>query len=550
MINGDAGPLPRSGASGMLTLRGGGAAAPFMLLSSRGNEADRIRSRELSPSLRRLLHSVPIFLFYLVGALAAFAAARPPNIIIVNTDDHAQWAVGAYGNREVHTPNIDRLAREGMKFNRAFTKPVCSPSRAMMLTGRYAHRLGIPDYIPYGDTRVSGPGFVDTGLRAGTPTIASLLKEIGYTNALIGKWHLGYGEKYYPERFGFDVAEGHPYLAPGKQYDPEHRQLPVLVDGKELKGSFVVEPRHTDVLTDRAIHFVRSQREKPFFLFYSIDVPHERTRFTSMEEDLAHYQGRTLTIPDLSRFPEVTMAPAELRRLLAIYYGHITCADRNLGRLLATVEELGLKQNTLVIFLGDNGFNFGHHGMRGKGNGWILDRQRRNTRPNMFDTSIMIPFIVRWPGVIAPGQTSDAFVSTIDLLPTIIAAAGSRQESKVDGRSLLPLLRGERGVAWRDDYSDTYDMIYLGNNGEKPRLRMIRTDRWKLILYLDANYQPLDNGTRHELFDLQKDPEELNNLYGHADVLTIQQQLDTRLRAWMRETGVTANSSSTARDKR
>jgi choline-sulfatase len=483
------------------------------------------------------------FLFCALFAAVNLCAARPPNIIVVNTDDHAQWAVGAYGNKEVHTPNIDRLAQEGMRFNRAFSKPVCSPSRAMMLTGQYSHRLGIPDYIPYGDARVSGPGFIDNGLPAGTPTIASLLKSAGYRNALIGKWHLGYGEKYYPERFGFDVAEGHPYLAPGKTYDPAQRTLPVIVDGKELKGSFITEPRHTDVLTDRAIHFVRNHRENPFFLFFSIDVPHERTRFTSMEEDLAHYKDRALTIPDLSRFPEATIDPAELRRLLAIYYGHITCADRNLGRLLAALEALGLTENTIVTFLGDNGFNFGHHGMRGKGNGWILDGQRRNTRPNMFDTSVLVPFIVRWPGVVPAGQTSDALISTIDLLPTLIEASGSERKQIVDGRSLLPLLQGKPAANWRDYNCDTYDMIYLGNNDEKPHMRMIRTDRWKLILYLDADNQPLANGSRHELFDLKKDPDELTNLYGQASALAIQQQLDTQLRAWMRETGVTKQAA-------
>ena len=153
-----------------------------------------------------------ITLLTLLAAADLYAAPRLPNVIIMNTDDHAQWAVGAYGNHEIQTPNIDRLAREGMKFTRAFSKPVCSPSRAMTLTGQYSHRLGIPDYIPYGN-----PVYASNGLPAGVPTIASVLKGVGFTSALIGKWHLGYGEKYYPERFGFDVAEGHPYAVPGKK---------------------------------------------------------------------------------------------------------------------------------------------------------------------------------------------------------------------------------------------------------------------------------------------------------------------------------------------
>ena len=468
------------------------------------------------------------------------ASARPPNIVIVNTDDQAQRAVGAYGNKEIHTPNMDRLAREGMRFNRAFTKPVCSPSRAMTLTGQYSHRLGIPDYIPYGN-----PIQVDNGLPAGTPTIASVLKGVGYTSALVGKWHLGYGEKYYPQRFGFDVAEGDRYVGPGKQYD-NVRQMPVLLDGKEVKG-FCDEPRHTDILTDRAIHFVRANRAKPFFLYFNTYVPHEPWN-CAPEEDLAHYRDRPLTVPDLSRFPEATMTQVELLRLTRLYYAHITCADHNLGRLLAALDELGLAENTLVLFMGDNGFNLGQHGLRGKGNATILgsgplrlgpkkaDSNPPKFKPNMFDTSVLVPFIVRWPGVVKAGATSDALVSTIDILPTLMEAtgAGSGQKLQLDGRSLLPLLKSEK-VAWRDAYSDTYDMIYLA----EAHMRMIRTDRWKLVLYLDQEGHPLDNGSRHELFDLQTDPDELTNLYGKPTIAPIQQQLDKQLRAWIRETGVT-----------
>ena len=474
-----------------------------------------------------------------MGGRAMAGTAEKPNIIIVNTDDHAQWAVGAYGNKEIHTPNMDRLAREGVRFNRAFTKPVCSPSRAMVLTGQYSHRLGIPDYIPYGN-----PIHVDNGLPAGTPTIASVLKSAGYISAMIGKWHLGYGEKYYPQRFGFDVAEGYRYIAPGRQY-ANVRQIPVVVDGKEVTG-FCDDPRHTDILTDRAIHFIRANRAKPFFLFFNTFVPHQPWN-CAPEEDLAHYRDRALTVPDLSRFPDATMKPEELLRLTRLYYAHITCADRNLGRLLAALKELGLPGNTLVLFMGDNGFNLGQHGLRGKGNATILGTgplrlgpgKARPTprRPNMYDPSVLVPFIVRWPGVAEAGATRDALVSTLDILPTLLEAtgAGAGQKLPLDGRSLMPLLKGEKGVAWRDAYSDTYDMIYLA----EAHMRMIRTDRWKLVLYLDADGRPLGKVSRHELFDLENDPGERTNLYGQPSVATVQQKLDTRLRAWMRETGVT-----------
>ena len=143
---------------------------------------------------------------HLLAALFLFPlaclAVEPPNVLLIYTDDHAQWAVGAYGNEDVHTPTMDALAAEGMRFDRGFTKPVCSPSRAMVLTGLYSHRLGIPDFIPHGNPVVSG-----NGLPSGTPTIASVLKQSGYRTGLVGKWHLGYGEKYYPENFGFDDGQ-------------------------------------------------------------------------------------------------------------------------------------------------------------------------------------------------------------------------------------------------------------------------------------------------------------------------------------------------------
>ena len=476
--------------------------------------------------MQRLSILCAVILSGMTGAQVSSAA--PPNIIIMNTDDHGQWAVGAYGNRDVHTPNMDRLAREGMRFDRAFSKPVCSPSRAMTLTGQYSHRLGIPDYIPYGN-----PVFVDNGLPSGTPTIASVLKGTGYTSALIGKWHLGYGEKYFPERFGFDVAEGHPYLAPGKHY-AGHGEMPVLIDGKEVFG-FHRGDRHTDMLIDRAIHFIRTNHAKPFFVFLNTFVPHEPWN-CAPEEDLAHYKDKALALPDLSRFPEVATTPEELLKLMRLYYAHITCADRNLGRLLAALEELGLSDNTIVLFMGDNGFNVGQHGLKGKGNGRSLDTPKARFRPNMFDTSTLVPFIIRWPGVVKAGATSDALVSTIDILPTLMEAtgAGAGQKMPLDGRSLMPLLKGEN-VPWRDAYMDTYDMIY---NAES-HMRMIRTDQWKLVLHFDAKGDFLPGGGLHEFYDLKSDPGELTNLYGDPAAAEIRQQLDTRLRTWMRETGVT-----------
>ena len=196
-----------------------------------------------------------------------------------------------------------------------------------------------------------------------------------------------------------------------------------------------------------------------------------------------------------------------------------------MGRVFDTLDELGLADNTIVIFIGDNGFMVGQHGLLGKGNARRLHvdergriSHKRGRQANMFDNSILVPYIIRWPGVVRPGTTSKALVSTIDILPTLAEIAGVKATPNVDGRSLLPLLKGDPNVAWRDAYRDTYDMIYLGDDGEKPHMRMIRTDDWKLVLYLDAEGRPLDGGSRHELFHLDMDPGELTNLYGKLSV--------------------------------
>ena len=479
-------------------------------------------SREMKGCRRAVAVAAAVGCFAMAGA----ASGRGPNILLIDADDHAQWALGAYGNKEIHTPNMDRLAREGMRFTQAFTKPVCSPSRAMMLTGQYSHRVGIPDYIPFGN-----PVYVDMGLPADTTTIAKVLKDAGYRTGLVGKWHLGYGEKYYPTLFGFDLAEGYRYVEKGPRPD-RLGPVPIVIDNRKWPR-FRSDVRLTDVLTDRAIRFVRDNRGTPFFLFLNYYRPH-LPWLPVPEEDMAHYQGKKLTIPDMQRFPEVAVDEEPLQEMYRQYYANISSVDRNLGRLLAELETLGLQGDTVVLFVGDNGFNVGQHGLLGKGNARILGTKRR--RPNMFDRSVLVPLIVRWPGVVRPGSTSDALVSTIDFFPTFADMARTKptESLQLDGASMMPLLREKSGAPWRDAYCDTYDMTFL----DEARMRMIRTDEWKLVLYCNADTPSAPNQKRHELFHLTDDPEELSNLYGKESAKPIQEQLEARLRAWMRETGV------------
>lgn len=471
---------------------------------------------------------IAVLMFVCFGKLAE---AGPPNILLVYTDDHAQWAMGAYGNQEVHTPNMDRLAAEGMRFDRGFTKPVCSPSRAMLLTGLYSHRVNIPDYIPYGN-----PGYPDNGIPTGTPTIASVLKSVGYTTGLVGKWHLGYGEKYLPKNFGFDYAEGYRYVAAGSPR-VQMEEIPFMLDGN-LVPNFRYDPQHTDILADHAIDFIRENKQGPFFLYLSIYLPH-RPWEAVPQEDRAHYEGVPLTVPDPpagKSFGCQVMVQETMRQ----YYANITCADRNMGRVIETLDELGIQDNTLVVFIGDNGYCIGQHGLHGKGNATFLGYDEDGSftrglgsRPNMFDDNVVVPFVVRWPGVVDPGSTSDALVSTLDILPTLseVAGVGEGLDAKLDGRSLLPLLRKEGGVEWRDAYFDNYDMRY----GGRDHMRMVRTDRWKLVLHSNSKKPLLEDGKPHELFDLAADPGELKNLFGDSSVADVQHELQKRLENWERD---------------
>ena len=393
----------------------------------------------------------------------------------------------------------------------------------MVLTGLYTHRLGIPDYIAYGN-----PVKEDVGLPAGTTTIASMLKQKGYATGLVGKWHLGYGPKYYPTNFGFDHAEGYRHIAPGK--DPAGvGQIPFLIDGKEVPG-FRHATNHTDVLADRAISFIEKNRKQPFFLFFSIYLPHLPWGAIT-DADKAHYADKNLALPETDAIDR-----QQLLDLTRLYYANITCADRNMGRVLDRLDELQLADNTIVIFIGDNGFMVGQHDLLGKGNARFIHRDERAKlrRPNMFDDSVLVPFIVRWPGVVKAGTFSKSLVSTLDVLPTVAEVAGISvgDRPETDGQSLLPTLRGEN-TNWRNAWFDTYDMVHLGKHGEVPYMRMIRTDDWKLVLYNDPNGAPLDFGKRHELFHLGRDPGERRNLYSDTMYPDIRKRLERQLREWM-----------------
>ncbi len=453
-----------------------------------------------------------------VSLTIAAASAPRPNLLFILTDDQAPWAFGASGNAQAHTPHLDRLAREGARFTHAFTPtPVCSPARASILTGRYGSELGITDFLhPRVDTGI--------GLSAARLTWSRLLLEAGYATALFGKWHLGSLPEQHPRAHGYGTFAG---FIPGgaRPKDPS-----MEIDGELVpRQGFIV-----DLVTDDAIAWLRRRdRTRPFALSLHFREPHS-PYLPVREEDWAHFRDREPAIPN----PDLPGLDTErVKKTMREYLASVAAVDRNLGRLLAALAELQIDRQTLVVFSSDHGYNVGHHGLLYKGNArWMLRPEAvppgtpnvpAGQRPNMFDTSVKVPLVLRWPGVIEPGVVIARTVSHLDWLPTFAALGGAPLPAGavVRGRNLLPLLRGE-APPWDDDFFAEYSM----KHGAQVHLRMLRTPEWKLI-------RDFHNEGRDELYHLAADPGETRNLIADPDPLAreARQQLHTRLLAKMAE---------------
>ncbi|NWG46106.1 MAG: sulfatase-like hydrolase/transferase [Alphaproteobacteria bacterium] len=391
-------------------------------------------------------------------------AADPPNVIVILADDLGYGDISAYGGR-VPTPNIDRIGAEGAVFTQGYvTTPVCSPSRAALVTGRYQQRFGF-EYNAREAADVP-----DVGLVSGERTIADHLKAAGYSTGLVGKWHLGFKDEHYPTNRGFDEFYGH--LSGATSYlnvrsrgaisiptnTEEDARAPASATAEEVyaarllkgteplapprraRGSAIVsgaektvieEPRYiTDVFGEKSADFIRRHADEPFFLYTAFNAPHSPFQVTQEYYD---------------RFPDVTN---ELHR---VYFGMIAALDDAVGEILAALEETGAADNTIVVFLSDNG-------CAGYFQTLCSCEPLSGGKLTYYEGGIRVPYLVRWPGTIEPGTVVDVPVSTLDILPTALDAAGSAapQDLALDGTSLLPLFRdgasfaGHERLVWRN----------------------------------------------------------------------------------------------------
>ena len=397
-----------------------------------------------------------------------------PNIVFILSDDQGAWAMHCAGTPELYTPNLDRIAREGMMFDSFFcASPVCSPARASLLTGTIPSAHGVLDWISSGNVdrqRVAGVqnpygGYVqeDKPIQylKGKTAYTDVLAEQGYTCALSGKWHLG--DSFTPQhgfRKWYTIGKGGCFY-----FHPD-----IIEDGKiEMKdGQYV-----TDLITDRAIDFLDelSGQDAPFYLSVHYTAPHDPwTAEHHYPADLERYRDCGFeSIPDVPDHPDSTGGPvygtAKRRENLTGYFAAVTAMDRNIGRILDRLEETGQRENTIVIFTADNGMSMGHHGIWGKGNATVPQ--------NMYDTAVKVPFLISWPGMIPQGQVCSRMVSAYDLFPTLIdlLQLPSHACEKLPGRSFAPLLRGEQ-------MSGGGDVVIFDEYGP---VRMIRTERYKYI---------------------------------------------------------------------
>ncbi|MFB3825858.1 MAG: sulfatase-like hydrolase/transferase [Bryobacteraceae bacterium] len=391
--------------------------------------------------------------FLSLGAAAALAPARKPNVIVILADDLGYADVGFQGCKDIPTPNLDRLAASGVRFtNACVSHPFCSPTRAGLMTGRYQQRFGHennPRYDP--NDRVAGLPLKEI-------TFPQVMKTAGYRTGIVGKWHLGATPEFHPMRRGFDemfgfIGGGHDYYKAEMEGNPREYLIPIERDGKP-----VVERAHlTDAFSREASAFVRRHRGDPFFLYLAYNAPH--TPLQPEEKWLA----RVKHIEDETR-----------RKYAAMICG----VDDGVGRLMSTLRETGLERDTLVFFLSDNGgpvavTHSSNHPLRG-------------AKGQVYEGGVRVPFVMRWTGTLPAGKVYSQQAISLDILPTAAAVAGA-QTPGIDGVNLLPHLSGKSAAP-------PHERLFFRRGGGEGWA--VKESRYKLVK---------ETGGEPQLFDLEKD---------------------------------------------
>jgi arylsulfatase len=389
--------------------------------------------------------------FALPRAVLAGEKNRPPNVILILTDDQGYGDVGCFGAKKIKTPNLDRMARAGMRFTNFYvTEAVCSASRASILTGSYAVRVGLQGALNH-TNRI--------GISDREPNLARMFKERGYRTALFGKWHLGHLPAFHPLRHGFDEFVGTMFPNDcSNQFHPIIRTFPpfTVYEGEKAILEDPDQSIFTSMLTKRAVDFIGKNKDRPFFLYLAHVMPHVPIHPS------AKYRGKSEAGP---------------------YGDVIEEIDWSVGEILAALKANGLDENTLIIFTSDNGpfLSYGNHA----GSAGLL----RGGKLTAFEGGVRMPCIMRWTGRIPAGRDCNEIVSTIDLLPTLTRlVGGKRPDLKIDGKDILPLMEGKEGA------KSPHEAFFFYYGSE---LHAVRSGPWKLHFphpYLEVAGEPGKNG--------------------------------------------------------
>ncbi len=455
--------------------------------------------------------------------------SRRPNIVFIMADDQAAWTIGAAGYPNTFTPELDKLAGQGVLMRNTFAAAaVCSPARAGVITSRYSSEVGIENFLGEGAP----------GIPADVVTWPQVLRDAGYRTAMVGKWHIGDADdSYLPPAKGYEFFSGWP-LGGKTSRDPR-----ICVEGqwKEFKGEYT-----SDVLADMAMGYIERFKDEPFAVSLHFWAPHanqgvpddfklpydDRTWLPLKDEDLAPWRQMDLTLPE-PNFPNLDVPRVE--RMMREYYASVRSNDRNVGRILAKLDELGLAENTIVIYTSDHGYMIGHHGLWHKGNAWWITTDGKDpagiytdlmfdrplvVRNNLYDCSIRVPGIIRWPAKLKAGTVTTETFTHLDWFPTLLAMAGVDvpKDATLRGKNYLPVLEGRAGD-WDNDLM-----------AQHLRLRCYRTTQWKLV----RDFTRLG---RDELYRYADDPDERHNIINSDDpqVVAARKELDGKLRAQMKE---------------
>ena len=448
--------------------------------------------------MRAMLIRGVLLLLISLGLAQAAQQPRKTNLLFILTDNHGAWTLGCYGNKEIRTPNIDRLAAEGMLFTRAFcANSVCSPSRATYLTGLMPSQHGVHSYL--GADKQSSPSGADACVIHEFPTLPKILSRAGYVCGLAGKWHLG-GSLQPQEGFSYWFTK------------PSGHTTTFVGDDAIWQGKIYKETNYmTDVIAGHAVEFLEQNHDKPFFLYLAFNGPYGLGGVVTHphpNQHAAFYSDKNMdSFPRAEVSPQLTGNRAAMNNIEAMrsYAAAVSGVDDGVGRVMEALKRLNLDTNTLVVFAADQGMNGGHGGFWGIGD---------HSRPvNTREPVVRVPLIFRQPGCVAAGVKSDLLVANYDFLPTVLGNLGLTDDAlakaPLPGKSFAPLLAG-KSVPPRDAVFHEYE-----------NTRMIRTEQFKLT-------RRWPNGP-DELYDLNHDPEERTNLIGNPKFEPEKSRLQKRL---------------------